>query len=672
MQYLSFFFALNRQLKNLAIFVALVTTMLIVVCSLTMQASAQTTVWNNTDGGLYDAPENWATQQVPPADHAVAFIFAGEYGVDFRQDHTSSGIIMDFDTHVTFRIGDPVNDRNYRVMGDITIQDDASLTLENGTTGTEHFHLNADGGEVQVDGLDVNDHFGLTIGDNASLDSSFTLIGTQPGTYGRMLVQGANSELTATTVVVGLSGTGELNLEAGASLSTSLSAVMGNGPGSSAIVNIDGVGSDGQPTTWISNGTATTIGHQGTAELNITAGASVAFESTDIGEDSDAVVLVSGVGATGGPTTWSTGNMTIGFLGGGAELTFDEGALVLTDSAFVGGFGSGDVELNGTDTNGNPTQWIMTGHLSLGTETLGMINILDGANLATDTARIGGSTTGIGLGQLQLASNPGFPTSTWVNTGDVDLGGSQPGGSGLLEVRENSQVEIGGTLNIRHDSTVLVEDSVLIADQIENLNNGVFEMNNGGEVQFNRFDGDLVNPHGTLSPGVGSVASAIIGDYTQDGDASIVFEVGGYSGQHDQLTIQGTADFDGMLELRLVNGFVPDPGDTFVVLAANSLIAVFDNVTSGQRLTTVDGNGSFIVNFGPASSHNPNQIVLSDFASESGGIGDVNGDGEVNLLDVVPFVDVLVGGDFVAAADINQDGVVNLMDVAPFVDLLVG
>lgn len=53
-------------------------------------------------------------------------------------------------------------------------------------------------------------------------------------------------------------------------------------------------------------------------------------------------------------------------------------------------------------------------------------------------------------------------------------------------------------------------------------------------------------------------------------------------------------------------------------------------------------------------------------------IGDVNCDGEVNLLDVGPFLDVLGAGSFSAKADINGDGVVNLLDVGPFVDLLAG
>ena len=53
-------------------------------------------------------------------------------------------------------------------------------------------------------------------------------------------------------------------------------------------------------------------------------------------------------------------------------------------------------------------------------------------------------------------------------------------------------------------------------------------------------------------------------------------------------------------------------------------------------------------------------------------LGDINGDGNVNQIDVEPFVALLVAGRFQTAADINCDGAVDLLDVGAFVDLLVG
>ena len=51
-------------------------------------------------------------------------------------------------------------------------------------------------------------------------------------------------------------------------------------------------------------------------------------------------------------------------------------------------------------------------------------------------------------------------------------------------------------------------------------------------------------------------------------------------------------------------------------------------------------------------------------------IGDINLDGEINLLDVQPFVELLTTGGFQIEADINGDGFVDLLDVQPFVQLL--
>ena len=54
------------------------------------------------------------------------------------------------------------------------------------------------------------------------------------------------------------------------------------------------------------------------------------------------------------------------------------------------------------------------------------------------------------------------------------------------------------------------------------------------------------------------------------------------------------------------------------------------------------------------------------------GQGDINLDGELNLLDVAPFVDLLTNGNFQPQADLNEDGTVDLLDVAPLVEILIG
>ena len=66
------------------------------------------------------------------------------------------------------------------------------------------------------------------------------------------------------------------------------------------------------------------------------------------------------------------------------------------------------------------------------------------------------------------------------------------------------------------------------------------------------------------------------------------------------------------------------------------------------------------------------ELVIPAFSGFGSILGDINDDGQVNLLDVAPFVDLLANGEFLPAADINGDCVVNLLDVGPFVDLLSG
>ena len=64
--------------------------------------------------------------------------------------------------------------------------------------------------------------------------------------------------------------------------------------------------------------------------------------------------------------------------------------------------------------------------------------------------------------------------------------------------------------------------------------------------------------------------------------------------------------------------------------------------------------------FGPIARFNTTTKVL----------GDVNCDGAIDLLDVAPFVELLVNGQFSDKADINGDGSVDLLDIDPFVVLL--
>ena len=94
------------------------------------------------------------------------------------------------------------------------------------------------------------------------------------------------------------------------------------------------------------------------------------------------------------------------------------------------------------------------------------------------------------------------------------------------------------------------------------------------------------------------------------------------------------------------------------------------NTNDGFRSGLNDaGQLAFGVQFSKADTNFNFGVFVASLGSDCL-LGDINKDGEVNLLDVAPFVELLTSGGFQAEADINQDGVVDLLDIGPFVDLL--
>lgn len=134
--------------------------------------------------------------------------------------------------------------------------------------------------------------------------------------------------------------------------------------------------------------------------------------------------------------------------------------------------------------------------------------------------------------------------------------------------------------------------------------------------------------------------------------------------------------------LRVSNGQVID---TLTYTSANISDATIERIGDGPtdiRSSVLGENGAY------EAQEFENEVcetVLNDdgepvvlvgspgiFMMDSVLIGDVNCDGNVDLLDVQPFVDLITSGGFSTKADINMDGNVDLLDVGPFVQLLTG
>ena len=57
-------------------------------------------------------------------------------------------------------------------------------------------------------------------------------------------------------------------------------------------------------------------------------------------------------------------------------------------------------------------------------------------------------------------------------------------------------------------------------------------------------------------------------------------------------------------------------------------------------------------------------------------LGDINADGQINVVDVVNLVNYILGGDIteeqIALSDYNQDGQVNVVDIVNIVSEILG
>ena len=108
-------------------------------------------------------------------------------------------------------------------------------------------------------------------------------------------------------------------------------------------------------------------------------------------------------------------------------------------------------------------------------------------------------------------------------------------------------------------------------------------------------------------------------------------------------------------------------GDLILLKAwANSLGAGIPANQDLQVCQAISADGSVICGHGAFS----NAWIVT--IEQDCILGDVNLDGQVDLLDVSPFVDLIAAGTFQKEADVNLDGIVNLLDVDGFVQLIGG
>jgi hypothetical protein len=303
----------------------------------------------------------------------------------------------------------------------------------------------------------------------------------------------------------------------------------------------------------------------------------------------------------------SGSNWTGGLFSGLNQLVIAPDALFTAS-----GFGNHDFP-NTTIINNGQFIWLNGGPLrSGGTPGGAFINSAG----ATFTDASSGTTPYViantGVGGTFTFSNAGSfvkvtTTSTtqvqvpFANTGNILLNG------GTLAFT-STFTQNGGLLSLASGTTAAFTNPVTFTA--------------GSVIGSGTISGNVTNGAATgtansalLSPGSIFGQLTIMGNLSLLNTSKLLFDLGGTTQgvTYDFLSVSGSAALGGTLALNLASSFKSaiQSGDSFTLLTASSFSGAFANVTSGARLLTADGSGSFLVNF--AATSLTTSLIVSNF-----------------------------------------------------------
>ena len=394
------------------------------------------------------------------------------------------------------------------------------------------------GGELRVDGV-VNAAHGIAA--RAIELHGGALVSAQIALDGRI---GSDASFALAPGGQGGSG-GSLAVSGGRIAGAALSLVGGAG-------GQGGAGSGGNP-----SGATGGIGGMG-GTLHISGGQVVADQG---------ISLRGGTGGTGGTgverTFGTNGRGGTGGNGGrGGNVILSGGELVVASTIDLRGGDGGD--------GGQGASFAPDGR--------------SGVRGAAGSLRIQGGTLTASAANFDQAidGNVLFASGTLRFTDSLfDLGTSS--------TRLNALVGASNKL-LGHGRALAFDDTLAIAaGQSLTLAGGalsarVVDTRGGGSLLFSAglldvetFHGDLVQAGGVLAPGNSPGLTTIDGDYTLAA-GTLAIELAGHERgtQYDAIDVSGTATLGGLLEVTLLDDFLPGAGDVFQLLAAETISGSFD------------------------------------------------------------------------------------------------
>ena len=412
------------------------------------------------------------------------------------------------------------------------------------------------------------------------------------GTGSLTLADGAAA--TAPTLTVGHTGSGELTLTGGSTASFTGVSHLGDTLGSTATVTVTGPGST------LSFASSLFVGNFGTATLNVSGGGTVTCLRAFLGDDlgSSGTVVVDGAGSTFTAQTESfVGNVATG------AISATNGGAMVTNRVKLGD----EIGSTGTATVDGPgSTWTDSVEIFVGNFGTGTLTVSNGGTVSGARGTIGDDPGSVGTA---VVDGPG---SAWNNT--VQLVVSRLG---------------QGTLTLLDGSTVSAPLVTIGA---------------AGLVRGNGTLTGAVTSSGTVRPGVSVGEITVDGSYVQTASGSLDIEL--TCGGGDLLTVTGTAQLAGTLNLSTVLGSEPTLGRQFTILTGASVSGTFAAVNAP---IAVD------VTYGPTS------VVVTALQGPAPAPGDLDGDGIVGITDFLALLGAW-GPNPGHPADFDGDGLVGITD----------
>jgi T5SS/PEP-CTERM-associated repeat protein/autotransporter-associated beta strand protein len=375
---------------------------------------------------------------------------------------------------------------------------------------------------------------------------------------------------------------GTMNFSTGGKLSWMGGAAIGDQPGTTGAVTMNGLGCDWSNDSQFAQ--ELNIGEYGAATAQVLDAAVLSITGQlvpSLGRfvGSEGTLVISGPGSQ---CSVETHPLYVGAQGDGF-LTIDDGATLDVPALIIAesGGSSGEVTIDGLDTS------VTSGSTSVGNSGFGSLTISGGASMnggdIVAIAQVEGSEGHV------IVTGPGSQLTASGSSGYLFVGGAEDGSLAIdggaavhaVEVIIGDGEGVLGTVTVSGaDSQFTADESIeigfmgagaLTLEASATASSPLIEINSQSALGGSGTVIGEVSSAGTISPGLSAGALAIDGTLDHMPDAQLQIELGGLIPivQHDVLTASGDIALGGTLHVTLISGFAPRPGDCFEIISSS-------------------------------------------------------------------------------------------------------